>query len=538
MQTDRRVVIFNAMIPQARDVHRLHDALERFDQIQHMCIFDFDGKFVFVGVGNHPAAMRTRNISARTFKSQSIERTRCGTELLICQKLLHEFEAWISSLALVFSSRINLRRCPRRKRSALDFDKRCRHHQKFSCKFNIDSVNVFQESEILLGDHRNRNVGDIDFGSTNKKEQKVQRSLKTGEANFIIILQCHRRRVSANLARMKAPVGTSELAFLAEVIEAESTALGSMARGLRGGSSDCNGWTRALDLLESCTGHVVVAGLGKSGLIGAKISATLASLGQPSHVIHPSEAVHGDLGRMREGDIALLLSYSGETAEVIDLALHLKADGIARIGISCRATTNLARLCDAHVSVGDIVEACPLNLAPTASTTAMLAAGDALALALARRRNFQADDFHRHHPGGMLGAGLRQITEALRFRVGNNLTVVSDSVTVRKALAAAGEGRRAGAIMLVDADGRLSGIFTDGDLRRLVNGGGLEALDSLVSTVMTARPTCLTVDALVRDAVRLVQEKRLDEIPVVDLAGKPLGLVDVQDLIAMRVVEG
>ena len=241
---------------------------------------------------------------------------------------------------------------------------------------------------------------------------------------------------------------------------------------------------------------------------------------------------------MREGDIALLLSYSGETAEVIDLALHLKADGIARIGFSCRATTNLARLCDAHVSVGDIVEACPLNLAPTASTTAMLAAGDALALALARRRNFQADDFHRHHPGGMLGAGLRQITEALRFRVGNNLTVVSDSVTVRKALAAAGEGRRAGAIMLVDADGRLSGIFTDGDLRRLVNGGGLEALDSLVSTVMTARPTCLTVDALVRDAVRLVQEKRLDEIPVVDLAGKPLGLVDVQDLIAMRVVEG
>ena len=163
MQTDRRVVIFNAMIPQARDVHRLHDPLERFDQIQNMRIFDFDGKFVFVGVGNHPAAMRTRNISARTFKSQSIERTCCGTELLICQKLLHEFEAWISSLALVFSSRINLRRCPRRKCSALDFDKRCRHHQKFSCKFNIDSVNVFQESEILLGDHRNRNVGDIDF---------------------------------------------------------------------------------------------------------------------------------------------------------------------------------------------------------------------------------------------------------------------------------------------------------------------------------------------------------------------------------------
>lgn len=329
---------------------------------------------------------------------------------------------------------------------------------------------------------------------------------------------------------------------MAEVIEAESTALGSMARGLRGGAGDSTGdttgWCRALDLLESCLGHVVVSGLGKSGLIGAKISATLASLGQPSHVIHPSEAVHGDLGRMREGDVALLLSYSGETAEVVDLALHLKADGISCIGMSCRSTTNLARLCDAHISIGDIVEACPLNLAPTASTTAMLAAGDALALALARRRNFQADDFHRHHPGGMLGAGLRQITETLRFRVGHNLAVLRDSMSVRQALAATGEGRRAGAIMLVDAEGRLSGIFTDGDLRRLVNSGGIEALDVPILSVMTARPICLPIDALVRDAVRLVQERRLDEIPVVDRDGKPVGLVDVQDLIAMRVVEG
>ncbi len=337
---------------------------------------------------------------------------------------------------------------------------------------------------------------------------------------------------------MKALAAASELAFLAEVIEAESTALGSISKALRCEVGDCAGWTRALDLLEACSGHVVVAGLGKSGLIGAKISATLASLGQPSHVIHPSEAVHGDLGRMREGDIALLLSYSGETAEVVDLALHLKADGVARIGISCRATTSLARLSDAHLCVGDIVEACPLNLAPTASTTAMLAVGDALALALARRRNFQADDFHRHHPGGMLGAGLRQITEALRFRVGQNLAVVRDSVTVREALSGAGDGRRAGAIMLVDADGKLSGIFTDGDLRRLVGGGSLAALDTAIAKVMTARPACLQVESLVRDAVRLVQEKRVDEIPVVDAVGRPVGLVDVQDLIAMRVIEG
>ncbi len=337
---------------------------------------------------------------------------------------------------------------------------------------------------------------------------------------------------------MKAEVGIAELNFMAEVIEAESSALTAMAHVLRRGSDEAAGWCRALDLLEPCTGHVVVSGLGKSGLIGAKISATLASLGQPSHFIHPSEAVHGDLGRMRAGDIALLLSFSGETAELVDLALHLKADGVARIGISCRPTTTLARLCDAHLALGDIIEACPLNLAPTASTTAMLAAGDALALALARRRNFRADDFHRHHPGGMLGAGLRQITEALRFRVGHNLSVLRDSLSVREALAAAGQGRRAGAILLVDANGRLSGIFTDGDLRRLVTTQGADALETPVATVMTARPVSLTVDALVRDAVRLVQERRLDEIPVVDGDGKPVGIVDVQDLVAMRVVEG
>lgn len=148
----------------------------------------------------------------------------------------------------------------------------------------------------------------------------------------------------------------------------------------------------------------------------------------------------------------------------------------------------------------------------------------------------------------MLGAGLRQITEALRFKVGQNLTVSRDSATVRDALASAGEGRRAGAIMLVDGDGRLSGIFTDGDLRRLVNKsgagkiglgtGGLDVLDVAISSVMTVRPTCLQVESLVRDAVRLVQEKRLDEIPVVDADGKPVGLVDVQDLVAMRVIEG
>jgi arabinose-5-phosphate isomerase len=332
------------------------------------------------------------------------------------------------------------------------------------------------------------------------------------------------------------PVTGAEISFLAECLEAEASAVRRLADRLSASPAIAATWSRALDRLEACRGHVVVSGMGKSGLIGAKISATLASLGQPSHVVHPSEAVHGDLGRIRTGDVALLLSFSGETEEVVALASILRADGVGRIGLSSRPDSTLARLCDEHLDLGDIVEACPLNLAPTASTTVMLAAGDALALALARRRDFAADDFHRHHPGGMLGAGLRPITEALRFRVGMNLTVAADTLSVREALAAAADERRAGAMLLVDANGRLSGIFTDSDLRRLVHAGDLTALDRPVSERMTRQPQRLTVDQLVRDAVAIVRERRLDEIPVVDGEGRPVGLVDVQDLIAMKVV--
>lgn len=322
--------------------------------------------------------------------------------------------------------------------------------------------------------------------------------------------------------------------FVAEALLAEADAIRRVAA--RAGQ-EWESWARALDLLTACTGHVVVSGMGKSGLIGAKISATLASLGTPSHVVHPAEAVHGDLGRITSSDVALLLSHSGETEKVVTLAMLLRADRIPLVGVSSNPASSLAKACDGHVCVGDVAEACPLNLAPTASTTAMLAVGDALALAIARRRNFAADDFHRRHPGGMLGAGLRPIVELLRFRVGHNLPVVRDDVRVGDALAAAGEGRRTGAVVLVDAHGRLSGIFTDGDLRRLVINQGTAALALPIQGVMTSRPRTLGVDSLVRDAVRLVQEKRLDEIPVIDAEGRPVGLVDVQDLVAMKVVQ-
>lgn len=326
---------------------------------------------------------------------------------------------------------------------------------------------------------------------------------------------------------------SQEAAFIAECLRAEAGAVLRIADRLD--EREAGLWQAAINVLDHCQGHVVVSGMGKSGLVGAKVSATFSSLGQPSHFVHPAEAIHGDLGRIRRGDVGLLLSYSGSTEEVVNLAAILQSDAVPRVGISRSPNSPLAGLCDVHLAVGEIEEACPLNLAPTASTTAILAMGDALALALSRRRNFTADDFHRHHPGGMLGLGLRKITEALRFRVGENLPVVNSAVTVRQACEHTGGTRRAGAILVVDDLDRLAGIFTDGDLRRLVLRDP-QAMERPIGTVMTPRPQHLSVDDLVRDAVRLVRERRLDEIPVLDRSGKPVGLVDVQDLIAMKVV--
>ena len=332
---------------------------------------------------------------------------------------------------------------------------------------------------------------------------------------------------------------SEEHSFISEVLKAESNAIEAVISSLTTSESVANAWSASLDLLELCNGHVVFSGMGKSGLIGAKLSATFSSIGQPSHVVHPSEAVHGDLGSIRRDDIVILMSYSGTTEEVVNLAAILKTDGIPTIGISKDAGTPLAKLCTTHLSIGSLAEACPLNLAPTATTTATLAIGDALGLALSRRKNFTADDFHKHHPGGMLGIGLRSVTEITRFKVGENLPTVNQDASIGDALtqAKASKGsRRAGAMLLVDADGRLSGIFTDGDLRRLL----LEhdhPMDETISEFATLNPMRLNTSSLVRDAKQMVTEYRIDEIPIVDDDNYPVALIDVQDLIALKVVQ-
>jgi len=331
----------------------------------------------------------------------------------------------------------------------------------------------------------------------------------------------------------------SEVDFCRGVLRAEAEALSALS--LRLGDEI----SRAVALLTACAaggGTVLVTGLGKSGLVGAKIAATMSSLGIPSHTVHPTEAAHGDLGRFRANDAVIAISYSGETDEVVDLCAILKQDGLPIIGI-CNGNpdgpTGLERLATVTIRLGLIAEAgAPHFVAPTSSTTLTMAVGDALALATANRREFTDADFARRHPGGALGTLLRPVREILRYEVGKNLPGISDTLSVGDALRKAAEtARRPGAMLLVDpSSGSLSGIFTDGDLRRLVLQDPAR-LELPIREVMTRSPRTLPETALVRDAVRMIREHRQDEIPVVDAFNKPVGILDVQDLVAMKLVQ-
>ncbi|MCP4758256.1 MAG: KpsF/GutQ family sugar-phosphate isomerase [Planctomycetes bacterium] len=328
-------------------------------------------------------------------------------------------------------------------------------------------------------------------------------------------------------------------AVICDVLKQEALALEALRAGIESGGEAAQAWDAAVNLIDKCSGHLVVSGMGKSGLVGAKISATFSSLGIPSHFVHPADAVHGDLGAIRKSDIVMLLSYSGTTRELLDLATILRADGVKRLGLSCSDSSHLAKLCDVHIALGDLDEAGPLSLAPTTSTTATLACGDALALAVAHLRSFTASDFQRRHPGGSLGALLRPVEALIRFRPGHNLTTCTSEVPVKDALQLAatdhaGEVRHAGAVLVVDSRGGIAGVFTDGDLRRMV----LDRPDDLtrpIGEVMTRDPLTILQSATVGEARQLVAEHRIDEVPVVDDSGRLVGLIDIQDLIAPRI---
>ena len=330
-----------------------------------------------------------------------------------------------------------------------------------------------------------------------------------------------------------------ERAFMARALTHEADAIARIAARVD------EGFVEAIDLIVRCSeqgGTVLVSGLGKSGHIGAKISATLASLGIPSHPVHPTEAAHGDLGRFQPKDVVIALSHSGETEELVNLVAILRQDKLPVIAITRGVVDGspesaLARLADVVLAVGVVGEAGDGDyLAPTTSTTAALAIGDALALAVARRRSFSHEDFHARHPGGQLGSLLRPAMELVRFKAGENLPIAKETDSVSEALKEASNVvRRPGALLVTDDSGTLTGIFTDSDLRRLILSNP-DDLQRPMGEVMSRGPRCLNGDAKASDAVTMFREFRADEIPIVDSDGKPMGLLDVQDLIAMKLV--
>ncbi len=285
---------------------------------------------------------------------------------------------------------------------------------------------------------------------------------------------------------------------------------------------------KACELILRSRGRVVVTGMGKPGFIAQKISATLSSTGTPSLFLHPAEALHGDLGRVMKEDVIVAFSNSGQTEEVLKLLPVIKKIGAKLISFTGNTHSVLARHSDVVLNVHVKKEACPLNLAPTASTTAMLALGDALALALLEKKGFKAEDFAFYHPGGNIGKKLLLRVEDI-MRTGRSNPIVPGKMKVKEVLYRITKCR-AGSATIVGADGRLAGIFTDGDLRRHLRNGG-DLLDLSVSEVMTKDPISIVENRLAVEALEILRSKKIDEIPVVDRKKKPVGLLDVQDLL-------
>ncbi len=316
----------------------------------------------------------------------------------------------------------------------------------------------------------------------------------------------------------------ARIARAAEVIRLEAAAISRLEDLLD------ERFSRAVERILACRGQLIVTGIGKAGLVGQKISATFASTGTPSIYLHPAEALHGDLGRVRPEDVLLALSNSGETTElhaVVPLARKIGASVIALTG---RPDSTLGRLADEVLDIGEVEEACPLKLAPTASTSAMLALGDALAMVVLAERGFEREQYAFFHPAGALGRRLMRVAEVMRK--GPEVPLVPLGTSVREvAIQISRTPGRPGAALVVDAEQRLAGIFTDGDLRRVFERGELSLFEAAVDDFMGRRPKRLSPDQLVEDAHRLLRENRIDQAPVVDAEDRPIGLIDVQDLL-------
>jgi arabinose-5-phosphate isomerase len=319
------------------------------------------------------------------------------------------------------------------------------------------------------------------------------------------------------LARKSSgPAASRTIAAAREVLLAESDALRALAERIDGS------FERAVDLLFAAGGRIVATGMGKSGHVARKIASTLASTGSPALFVHPGEASHGDLGMLTRDDALIALSNSGETPELADVLAHCKRFSIPLIGITSRAPSTLADAADATLLLPPVAEACPLGLAPTTSTTMMLALGDALAVALLERRGFSADDYRTLHPGGKLGRRLLRVGDLMHGS--GEVPIAAPDARMDEAILVM-TAKRFGCVGIVDADGKLVGIITDGDLRRHMADG---LLHKKAADVMTARPRTIRADALAAEALRLMNENAITSL-FVTAADRPVGILHIHD---------
>lgn len=311
-----------------------------------------------------------------------------------------------------------------------------------------------------------------------------------------------------------------------QIIGAETRALSNLL-GKLGGS-----FYQSIRVLHQLRGNLIITGMGKAGLIAQKLAATFASTGTRAHFLHPAEAFHGDLGRVQAGDVVLVLSQSGETGEVVQLLPSLKEFGVPLLAITASRDNTLGRAADVTIELGQLDEACWLGLAPSTSTTVMLAIGDALALVLSRIQGFQPEDFARYHPGGSLGRKLSHVEDHMRPL--DECRIARADQSVREVLVACTKpGRRTGAIMLTDDQGSLVGLFTDSDLAKLIERRNEAALDRPINELMITAPQTVQHGAKMNDAIEILAERKLSELPVVDELGKPTGLIDVTDVVSL-----
>jgi arabinose-5-phosphate isomerase len=316
-----------------------------------------------------------------------------------------------------------------------------------------------------------------------------------------------------------------------ETLQIEGDAILNLKRNLA--STNAEQFAHAIELLLGCKGRIVVSGIGKSGHIGKKVAATFASTGSPAFFVHPAEASHGDLGMVTQHDVFVAFSNSGETSELTAIVPIIKRTGAKLIALTGNPSSTLAELADAHINVGVEKEACPLNLAPTASTTAALAMGDALAVALLDAQGFKPEDFARSHPGGSLGRKLlTHVRDVMRSDAELPKTKLDASITDALLEITA---KRMGMTVIIDNQDKVVGIFTDGDLRRLIEKNN-QFQNTSLKEAMTPNPRTISPDVLAAEAVEMMERHRINQLVVADANGHLIGALNLHDLFAAQVI--